>query len=250
MFERELSVLLREINDNQDLIRQAFSADDIQDNQANGLMSAILTIEGPAGFGYDPALLENLWQIGFRISNLGWNEKNSLTGSHKTGEGLTDLGKEYVKEAQRLGMVVDVSHISDQGFWDIMDITAAPVIATHSNSRAVCNNSRNLTDDMFRAICQTGGVAGINMGAPFVGENATLDTVCDHIFHYLELDTTGKHIALGGDLDGVSLLPDGFSGIESYEALADRLIERGVSKDTVMDIYWNNAIGVLDKCCM
>ena len=250
MFERELSVLLREINDNQDLIRQAFSADDIQDNQANGLMSAILTIEGPAGFGYDPALLENLWQIGFRISNLGWNEKNSLTGSHKTGEGLTDLGKEYVKEAQRLGMVVDVSHISDQGFWDIMDITAAPVIATHSNSRAVCNNSRNLTDDMFRAICQTGGVAGINMGAPFVGENATLDTVCDHIFHYLELDDTGKHIALGGDLDGVSLLPDGFSGIESYEALADRLIERGVSKDTVMDIYWNNAIGVLDKCCM
>src|SRR5699024_92825 len=133
----------------------------------------------------DPELLEDLHRLGFRITTLGWNEKNPLTGSHKTGGGLTDLGKAYVEEAQRLGMVVDVSHISDEGFWDIMEITKAPVIASHSNSRSVCNVSRNLTDDMFLAICKTGGVTGINLCPDFLGVNPNLDTVCDHIFHFL-----------------------------------------------------------------
>lgn len=247
MFERELSILLREINDNQDIIRQAFSSEDIAANRDNGLMSAIFTIEGPAGFGFDPALLENLYQIGFRISTLGWNEDNVLTGSHITGSGLTDLGKEYVAEAQRLGMLIDVSHISDKGFWDILNVTRAPVIATHSNSRRICNVSRNLTDEMFLAICQTGGVVGINQCAHFLGDDPTLDTACDHIIHFMELDPEGKHIALGGDLDGVDMLPEGFSGIESYDALAERLVDRGLSEGNVMDIFWNNAFGVMQN---
>ena len=248
LFERELSVLLREINANSDLVSQAFDAQDILKNKADGKISAILTIEGSAGFGYDPEMLENLYQIGFRITSLGWNEKNMLTGSHKTGGGLTDRGREYVKEAQRLGMLVDVSHISDKGFWDIMDITEKPILATHSNSRHVCDVSRNLTDDMFLAICRTGGVAGINQCTAFLGEEPTLDTVCGHILHFMELDPTGKHIALGGDLDGVSHLPEGFAGVESYGALADCLLAHGVSENTVMDIYWNNAMNVFSSC--
>ena len=216
IFELELSKILSQIQINEDRIKQAFSPEEVEENGKNGKFSAILTIEGPAGFGYDPALLENLWQIGFRISTLGWNEKNALTGSHATGGGLTDQGREYVKECQRLGMLVDVSHISDEGFWDIMKITQAPVIATHSNSRAVCGHSRNLTDDMFKAICQTGGVAGLNFYTDFLGENATLDTVVGHVLHWLEIDPEGRHIALGGDLDGCDSLPAGFTGIESY----------------------------------
>lgn len=247
MFERELAVLLREINGNADLISQVYTPQDILDNRSNGKISAILTIEGPAGFGYDPELLENLYDIGFRITSLGWNEQNPLTGSHETGEGLTDLGREYVKEAQRLGMLVDVSHISDKGFWDIMDITQAPVIATHSNSRTVCNVSRNLSDDMFTAICRTEGVAGINLCPYFLGENPNLDTVCDHIIHFLELDPSGKHISLGGDLDGISKLPGGFYGIQSYNALAERMLNRGIEESTVMDIFWNNAFGVMQN---
>lgn len=245
MFERELSILLREVNDNQAFIRQAFTPEDIADHREKGLMSAIFTIEGPAGFGFDPALLENLFQIGFRITTLGWNEDNVLTGSHKTGGGLTDLGRQYVAEAQRLGMLIDVSHISDQGFWDIIEASRAPIIATHSNSRAVCNVSRNLTDEMFRAICQTGGVAGINQCAYFLGDKPSLNTVCDHIIHFMELDPDGKHISLGGDLDGVDLLPDGFTGIESYDALAERLLARGLNEANVTDIFWNNAFGVI-----
>lgn len=247
IFERELATIQREVDKNKRLISFAYCADEIEANREKGKMSALLTIEGPAGFDFDPALLENLHQIGFRITTLGWNESNVLTGSNVTGGGLTDKGREYLKEAQRLGMLVDVSHISDEGFWDIMDCTQAPIVASHSNSRALCPHSRNLTDDMFRAICRTGGVAGINQYADFLGENPTLDTVCDHIFHFMELDPTGKHIALGGDLDGCESLSQGFEGVQSYPALADRLLERGMEEKTIRDIFWNNALNVLRR---
>ena len=249
VFEREMVSVLREIEKNRDKIRLAYTAKDVKENFEQGLMSGILTIEGPAGFGFDPMLLEDLYKVGFRITSLGWNEKNVLTGSNKTGGGLTQLGKDYVFEAQRLGMIVDVSHISDGGFWDIMDITQAPVIATHSNSRAVCDHSRNLTDEMFKAICATGGVAGFNQCAPFVGEDPDLDTACDHILHFLELDPEGTHVALGGDLDGCDDMPRGFDGVQDYPKLAQRLLDRGVGEELVRKIFWENALGVMEKCC-
>jgi membrane dipeptidase len=247
VFERELEGIMLQLQENSDLISQAVTPEQIEENRKNGKMSAILTIEGPAGFGFDPAMLQTLYNAGFRITSLGWNESNVLAGSHKTGEGLTDLGREYVKEAQRLGMLVDVSHLSDKGFWDLMEITQAPIIATHSNSRTVCDVSRNLTDEMFLAICNTGGVAGFNQCAPFVGQDPDLDTICDHILHFLTLDPTGKHIALGGDLDGCDELPNGFDGVQSYPAMAQRLIDRGVSENIVEDIFWNNALGVMKR---
>ena len=246
IFEREIATIQREIDNNRRKISIAYTADDIQKNREKGKMSAILTLEGTAGFGHDPALLEDLYAIGFRIVSLTWNEKNPLTGSHVTGGGLTDMGREFVKEAQRLGMLVDVSHISDEAFWDIVEITNAPIVATHSNSRTICNQSRNLTDDMFRAICQTGGIAGYNMYAEFTGTEPNLDTVCDHFLHFLELDPSAKHIALGGDLDGVSQLPAGFEGIQSWPALADVLKKCGVGENTILDIFWNNGIGVME----
>jgi membrane dipeptidase len=102
---------------------------------------------------------------------------------------------------------------------------------------------------MFRAICQTGGVAGYNLCAEFTGENPTLDTVCDHIFHFLELDPSGEHIALGGDLDGIDHMPDGFTGVQDYPKLADKLLQRGLGDALVYDIFWNNAMEVMRKCC-
>lgn len=250
VFQAEMDVLMGQLEINKKVMAQAFTADDVRKNQEKGLMSAIFTIEGPAGFGFEPELLSMLYGAGFRMSTLGWNEKNVLIGSHKTGGGLTDLGLEYLKECQRLGIIVDVSHCSDEGFWDIIKHTEKPIVASHSNSRAVCDHSRNLTDDMFRAICETGGVVGFNQCAPFVGEKPNLDTVCDHILHFLELDPDGKHIALGGDLDGCDELPDGFDGIQSYPVMARRLLERGVDEKLLYNIYWNNALGVMDTCCI
>lgn len=250
VFEKEINILQKALRENADVIKQAFTAADVEENLKNGIMSAIFTIEGPAGFEFDPARLEEMYEMGFRITSLGWNEKNPLTGSHKTGGGLTDRGREYVKEAQRLGMLIDVSHISDEGFWDIMEVTQAPIIATHSNSRFVCGHSRNLTDDMFRAICNTGGVAGFNQCDAFVGDNPDLDTVSKHFLRFMEMDPDGKHIALGADLDGCDVLPSGFEGVQSYPALADKLRDVGLSESNLNDIYWNNALGVMKRCCM
>lgn len=250
LFWRQVSMLQDFLDKNSGIIRQARSGDDVRRNYENGLMSAIYTLEGPAGIEFDPGKLEKLHNLGFRISTLGWNERNCLTGSHKTGGGLSKRGREYVKECQRLGILVDVSHISDEAFWQIMDITEKPVIASHSNSRAVCGDSRNLTDDMFIAICKTGGVAGFNLFPAFVGDQADVDMCCDHILHFLELDPDGTHVALGGDLDGISETPEGFEGVQDYPKLARRLLERGVDEKTVMDVFWNNALGVMDKCSM
>ena len=248
VFDAMLSNLKKELERNSDIIAKAGSAAEIEANRAEGKMSAILTLEGPAGIGFDAGRLEELYNRGFRISTLGWNEKNILTGSHKTGGGLTDAGKEYVKECQRLGILVDVSHISDEAFWDIMEITEAPIVASHSNLRSVCNHSRNLTEDMYRAIVRTGGTAGINLCAPFIKESgADFDATCDHIIRMLELDSTGRHVSLGGDLDGCDELPAGFVGIQCYNALADRLLERGLDEETVRNIYWNNTMGVMDR---
>ncbi len=245
IFQAELDGILAQLEANSDRIRLARSVEEIEANRSGGIMSAVLTIEGPAGFEFDPARLEGLYETGFRVTTLGWNESNPLTGSHKTGEGLSERGREYVREAQRLGMLVDVSHISDRGFWDIMEMTQAPVIASHSNSRAVWGESRNLTDDMFTAICRTGGVAGFNQYADFIGKAPDLNTACDHILHFLELDPDGSHIALGGDLDGCEALCRGFRGVQDYPAFAQALLERGVGEDTVRNIFWNNSIGVM-----
>ncbi len=250
VFEREMVSVLREVEKNKDMIAQAFSAKDVRKNLEKGMMSAVLTIEGPAGFGFDAALLQDLYNVGFRMTTLGWNEMNVLTGSNVTGGGLTDQGREFVREAQRVGMIVDVSHISDEGFWDIMKITDKPIIASHSNSRAVWEHSRNLTDDMFRAICETGGVAGFNQYAAFAGEQPNLDTACDHFLHFLELDPDGDHIALGGDLDGCEELVSGFTDVSSYPAMAQKLLSRGVDEKLLRKIYWENALGVMEKCCI
>jgi membrane dipeptidase len=250
IFERELASIQREIDQNKRKIGLAYSAADVERNFEKGKASAILTLEGTAGFGYNPELLEDLYLIGFRMVSLTWNEQNPLAGSHQTGGGLTDLGREFVSEAQRLGMIIDVSHLSDEAFYHIMDMTTAPIVASHSNSRALCNVSRNVTDDMFHQICQSGGVVGINQYANFVAEKPNLDKVCDHVIHFLEMDPDGKHIALGADLDGCDELVEGFEGVQSYPAMAAKLLERGVSEPAIRNIFWNNALGVMERCCM
>ncbi len=248
LFEREMAAILQETEKNSDLIRLAYTAKEIEENRKQGLMSAVLTIEGPAGFAYNPELLEDLYRIGFRVTSLGWNEKNPLVGSCVTGGGLTDMGREFVKEAQRVGMVIDVSHISDEGFWDIMEIAAKPIIASHSNARALCNNPRNLADEMYLAICKTGGTVGINMYGGFLGDDPDLDTVCDHVAHFIDLAGSDKYLSLGADFDGCDGLVAGISGVQDYPKFADKLLERGYSIQTIENIFWNNALGVIERC--
>ena len=145
-------------------------------------------------------------------------------------------------------MVIDVSHISDAGFWDIMEITKLPIIASHSNSRNLWNIPRNITDEMYRAICKTGGTVGINLYSDFLGENPDINTVCNHIEHFLQVSGDDKHVSLGADFDGCERLPTGISGVQDYPKVAECLLARGFSENTVYNIFWNNALGVMDRC--
>ncbi|MFR3469569.1 MAG: dipeptidase [Oscillospiraceae bacterium] len=249
IFSAVLHNLLAEIEENERIQLAGTPADAGRITQG-GKIAAFLSLEGPAGIGFDPGRLEELAARGFRMTTLTWNEQNPLAGSHKTGGGLTARGRAFVEAAQRHGMAVDVSHLSDEAFWDIMDITQAPVSASHSNSRAVWPESRNLTDAQFRAICETGGVAGINLFTGFLGEEpVTLETVCRHVLHWLDMGGE-KHIALGGDLDGCQRLPEGFTGVDCYPALARALAGHGVPRRTLEDIFWNNAMRMLERCSM
>lgn len=245
IFDVVLKNILLAWSENSDLIQQARNAEQVEAIVQEGKIAGILSLEGPAGIDFDPGRLPELYEVGFRMSTLTWNEQNPLAGSHKTGGGLTAQGRDYVRTAQKLGILLDVSHLSEEAFWDIMDMTEGPVSASHSNSRAVWDNSRNLTDEQFKAICQTGGVAGLNLYEDFIGKGpVTLDSLCDHAVHWLELGG-GKHIALGGDLDGCDILPAGFTGVDCYPALAEAMAKRGISEAEIQDIFWNNAMGLM-----
>lgn len=251
LFRQTLRNFFFELERNSDLISQARTGSDVQKNLEQGKLSAILTLEGTAAIGFEPERLEELAKLGFRMSTLTWNEGNPLAGSHLTGEGLSHRGREFVKTAQALHILVDVSHISDRAFWDIMDMTEAPIVASHSNSRAIHNVSRNLTDDMFREICRTGGVVGLNLYNGFLGaDRVSLEEPCRHILHWLELDPEGDHIALGGDLDGCNAIPTGFAGVQSYDKLAEALLQHGLGKKLTKKLFWDNAMGVMNRCCM
>ena len=139
--------------------------------------------------------------------------------------------------------MIDVSHLSDRAFFDLCDITTAPFVASHSNSRAVCGHVRNLTDEQFRILCNFGGLVGLNLYAPFLNDSgrAEFSDVRRHLDHFLELG--GEHrLALGGDLDGCDALPAGFTGVESWNGLGRYLMESGLEEELVMDVMNNNAV--------
>ena len=240
-----LAYFRAELAQNRDRIVPAGAlADDENRNKA----AARLSLEGPEAIGCDPARLEWLRAQGFEMTTLTWNFPNALAGSCMTGEGLTDRGREFVRQAQRLGIAIDVSHLSERAFWGLVDITTKPILASHSNSRACCAHARNLTDDQFRAIRDLGGVVGMNLYTPFLHESgrAGFDDIRRHLDHWLSLDGE-KTVALGGDLDGCDTLPDGFTGIESYFALGKYLHKRGYPDDLILDLFHNNASAALGR---
>ena len=245
MFDEAYANFLRELELNREKAVLCSTKAEADAALASGRCAAFVSIEGAEALACDPGRLELAKERKIRMVGLTWNFENALGGSCKTGNGLTGQGKEFVRRAQQLQILVDVSHFSERGFWDICDITQGPVIASHSNSAAVWPHERNLTDEQFRAICQTGGLAGINLYADFLGENVTFETVYQHIDHFLQLGGE-KHIALGGDLDGCERLPEGFAHVGNYNQLADYLLQRGLPEQTIADIYYNNVAKVVD----
>lgn len=219
------------------------SAQDMAHAAAEGKHSVFLSLEGPEAINCDPGRLEELKEIGVVMTTLTWNYSNELAGCHGTDDGLSSKGKAFVRRAQELGIVIDVSHLSEKAFWDLCKITTAPIIASHSNSRAVCDHTRNLTDLQFKTICNLDGLVGINLYSPFLKTEgrADMSDVKRHIDHFLSLGGQ-HHIALGGDLDGCDTLPVGFTGINSYNTLGRYLVQKGLEEELTMNIMNNNAV--------
>ena len=194
--------------------------------------------------------LEEAHTLGVRAVNLTWNHKNALSGTNleEPEKGLTPQGRAFVEKMGRLGMLVDVSHLSDPGFWDVAELVPGPFFASHSNARQVFSHTRNLTDAQFTAIIDHNGVAGLNLYAQFLGERVDLDTVVSHLEHWLELGGE-RSIALGGDLDGCSQLPEGFRGVEDWERLWERLLQRNYSEALLRALFFENLMRVVSEVC-
>ena len=244
LLEAPLRWLRREVSANQGRI--AFARDRAEITRLNsiGKIAALLSIEGPELIACDPERLPTLRQQGFVMTTLTWNADNVLAGSHRGKMGLTDQGREFVRTAQNLDMLIDVSHLSEKAFWDLAELTCRPILASHSNCRALCENSRNLTDDQLRAIAQSGGVVGLNLYVPFLGENADFETMRRHLEHMLSL-CGEKHVCLGGDLDGCDELPKGFFSVSDYRDFYNYLRCSGYAPQLLEDIFYNNLLHLL-----
>jgi membrane dipeptidase len=201
---------------------------------------ALLSIEGGAALGGELSHLAEAWETGVRLMTLTWNGPNELGDGCGTpgASGLSRFGKEVVREMGELGMTVDVSHLSEKGFWDVARLVKGPFIATHSDSKAVEDHPRNLTDSQFQEIAQRGGLVGLNLYAPFVGGNGTVEGLLRHAEHFLELGGE-KTVAIGADLDGCNLRAE-IRGAEDMGLLYGAMRGR-FGEQTADDIFFNNA---------
>ena len=245
---RQQALFARELAANDDIAASCRTAADVECANASGKVAAILSCEGAELLDCDPAKPNWAHEVGIKAVNITWNHANALAGSHKDEpeRGLSDRGRAFAERAQELDIFLDVSHCSDAALWDLIKMTQKPVLATHSNARAVCNHTRNLTDDMFRAIAGTGGVVGVNFYTAFVSDTPapTMDDILRHFDHFLALGGA-KHLALGADLDGCDALAGGLSGVQDMPRLWDALRAHGYDDALLEDIFYNNLLRVL-----
>ncbi len=219
------------------------TAADLEENIQNGRTSAILSIEGGEALDGKIENVEYFYNLGVRFLTLTWNLQNALCESCVSGDApLTDFGKAVVKEMNRVGMIPDVSHMCERGFWSTLETSTRPIVATHSNAKAVCNHPRNLTDEQFIAIKDCGGLVGINFYAPFLENDAckaNLDSIIKHIEHFLALGGEDC-LSLGGDLDGMPTPAKGIKDIGDVHKIAENLAKLNYSETRIRKIMGEN----------
>ena len=212
--------------------------------------TAMLTVENGGTFGeLTPAMVEELVTRGVRMVGITWNGDNAL-GSGCFGDasgGLTSIGKAAVAALEEQHMVPDVSHLNETGFWELARIAKRPFVASHSDSAAVYAHPRNLTDEQFRAIRDSGGVVGINLFGEHLGEQS-FAAFERHLAHFLELDGEST-VCLGTDLDGFALPPE-WGGIRAVEALQRYLLDKGYSAEMCYRLFYGNACAFFSRVDM
>lgn len=244
-----LALYKRELAANADLIVPMTCYADLEKNQKAGKMSALLTLEEGAVLKGSPALLQEFFDAGVRMVTLTWNYPNEL-GFPSAGDlgdaafGLTECGREIVGTMEGMGVIVDVSHLSDAGFYDVAACTQKPFVASHSNARAVCPAKRNLTDDMIRVLGERGGVMGLNFYPDFLGEK-TLGKLSDVTAHARHIVNVGgiDVLGLGSDFDGIDGNEE-LPGVQALPLLEDSFLKSGFKPSEVEKILSGNVLRV------
>jgi membrane dipeptidase len=246
-------------------------ARDLEDALSSGRIGLLLHLEGCRPLIGSLAGLHSLFELGVRSAQLTWNGGNELADGVGVPEpgGLTKLGREAVREMQRIGVLVDVSHLAAAGVRDVLELAERPVVASHANAAALHPHPRNLTDDQIRGIAATGGVIGLCFVPTFIGSPATVERLVDHADHVAAL-VGAEHLALGPDYvemalptmladmrgdpmyadagDGLpewAVFPDGLQRVETLATLSTALLVRGWSDDDVVKVVGGNALRVL-----
>lgn len=259
-----IGAMSAEIHENRDLLQIIYNSKDFYKAIENNKLAVMLGLEGLAGIGEDIEKLYSLYQFGFRHVSLTWNEENKLaTGvGGDVNRGLTKSGIEAVKLINKLGMVLDVSHLNEKSFWDVYKASEKPFIASHSNARSLCNVPRNLWDDQIKAIGERDGLVGINAFNEFIHrdpEKRNVDFLINHIEHIGNLIGIEK-IALGFDFfeylegdttDEFTEEPyQGTKGLEDISQssnLIEKLEKKGFTKEQIEGLSYKNFMNYLDR---
>lgn len=235
----------REIKTNSEYIMQCRSKEDLHTAFSQKKIAAVLTVEGGSVLGGDLERLHSLYRDGVRLMTLTWNDSNEIGNGcfSKNKNGLTRFGKDVVRKMQEIGMLVDVSHLNERGFFDVAEYTDKPFLASHSNAKIVDNpyaSARNLTDAQIQVFIERDGLIGLNLCADFLGNdgNTGMDAVLRHIMHFLEQGAE-KNLAFGCDFDGCTVHPS-LNGIEKIPLLFDYLLQHGISESVLEDIFFQN----------
>lgn len=224
------------------------AAADIEAAWAQGKAAAVLTVENGSVLAGRPERIETLARDGVRMLTLTWNGENEIGSGNATDHGLSPFGKQAVRELERQGVIIDVSHLNDRGFDDLLEIARKPFAASHSNARAACPHSRNLTDGQIREMVSRGCLIGLNFFNAFLrgdGQPAAPEDLWRHTAHFLELGAE-RCLALGSDADGADLpswldCPEKFAGLYSF------LLEHGLTAAQADGILWKNSLSFFQK---
>lgn len=263
---------------------QAFTSEDVRRIVKTGKCASMIGVEGGVAIENDLAMLRILYSLGARYMTLTHNQTldwaDAATDKPKSG-GLNPFGVRVVKEMNRLGMLVDISHVSEETMSDVLDTSQAPVIASHSSAFALCPHPRNVNDDILRRLRKNGGVVMINFFSSFIVPGAakvvaaqqaeiektikdkkevkkrleawvatrpelfgTINTVVDHIEHVARV-AGPDHVGLGSDFDGISRWPKGLDGVADYPKITEELLRRGHSEENIRKLLGENALRVL-----
>lgn len=254
-----------EIAKHEDLIGVVTCYEDIERNRKEGKMSALLTIEEGGVCQGEIAFLRNFYRLGVRMMTLTWNHKNELASPNRiwqehgeaffepdTEHGLTEKGIEFVNEMEALGIIVDISHLSDAGIEDVFRYTKKPFVASHSNARTVASNPRNLTDDMIRRLSERGGVAGLNYCAAFLYDWKKGDTVLSRVEHMIahikHMKQVGgiQCIGLGSDFDGIGGELE-MKSPEDLPILEAVMKKAGFTESEIEAVFYKNVLRVYEE---